>query len=57
MVPSGRRAIGRSVQGQQGGLTARETPRAGPKGGPSDPMAPGGRAMEQRIKATPGITG
>ncbi len=41
----------------QGSLTASGTPRAGPKGGLSDPVAPGGRAIAQRIKATPGITG
>jgi hypothetical protein len=57
MVPSGRMVIGRSAQGHEGSLTARRTGRAGPKGGPSDPTVPGGRAVAQRIKATPGITG
>jgi hypothetical protein len=57
MVPSGRMAIGRSAQGQQGSLTARRTGRAGTKVGLSDPVVPHGRAIAQRIKATPGITG
>ena len=29
----------------EGGLTARRTGRAGPKGGPSDPTVPSGRAV------------
>ena len=37
-------------------LTARPTSRAGSKG-LSDPVVPHGRAIAQRIKATPGITG
>ncbi|MCA7120438.1 MAG: hypothetical protein LGL72_13760 [Acidibrevibacterium sp.] len=41
----------------QGSLTASGTPRAGPKGGLSDPLVLCGRASDQRIKATPGITG
>ncbi len=41
----------------QGGLTARSTDRAGTKVGHSDPVAPHGRAIAQRIKGTPGITG
>ena len=41
----------------QGSLTARETPRAGPKGGLSDPTVASGSAVAYRIKATPGITG
>ncbi len=41
----------------EGGLTARPTSRAGPKGGQSDPTVPSGRAVAYRIKATPGITG
>ena len=41
----------------EGSLTARETPRAGTKVGLSDPVVPSGRAIAQRIKATPGITG
>src|SRR3569623_165330 len=40
-----------------GGLTARQTSRAGTKVGVSDPVAPYGRAIAQRIKGTPGITG
>ena len=35
----------------------RETSRAGTKVGLSDPVAPNGRAIAQRIKGTPGITG
>lgn len=38
-------------------LTARPTGRAGMKVGLSDPAVPSGRAVAQRIKATPGITG
>ena len=38
-------------------LTARQTSRAGSKDGLSDPVVPSGRAIAQRIKATPGITG
>jgi hypothetical protein len=41
----------------QGSLTARLTCRAGTKVGHSDPVAPYGRAIAQRIKGTPGITG
>ena len=41
----------------QGSLTARGTPRAGTKVGLSDPVVPNGRAIAQRIKGTPGITG
>ena len=41
----------------QAGLTARRTCRAGGKPGSSDPAAPSGRAIAQRIKGTPGITG
>ena len=41
----------------QGSLTARETSRAGTKVGLSDPAVPYGRAVAQRIKGTPGITG
>ena len=40
----------------QGSLTARPTGRAGSKDGLSDPVVPSGRAIDQRIKATPGIT-
>ncbi len=38
-------------------MTARPTSRAGSKDGLSDPVVPHGRAIAQRIKATPGITG
>ena len=38
-------------------MTARETFRAGAKAGLSDPVVPSGRAIAQRIKGTPGITG
>ena len=41
----------------KGSLTARHTGRAGTKVGLSDPVVPHGRAIAQRIKATPGITG
>ena len=41
----------------EGSLTARQTSRAGTKVGLSDPAVPNGRAVAQRIKATPGITG
>ena len=41
----------------KGSLTARQTGRAGTKVGLSDPVVPSGRAIAQRIKATPGITG
>src|SRR5699024_12464164 len=41
----------------EGSLTARPTSRAGTKVGLSDPVVPPGRAIAQRIKATPGITG
>ena len=41
----------------QGCLTERETTRTGTKVGQSDPVVPNGRAIAQRIKGTPGITG
>ena len=41
----------------QGRLTARHTSRAGAKAGLSDPAVLNGRAVAQRIKGTPGITG
>ena len=41
----------------QGGLTARETYRAGGKAGLNDLMVPSGRAITQRTKGTPWITG
>ena len=41
----------------KGCLTARGTSRAGAKAGHSDPVVLYGRAIAQRIKGTPGITG
>ena len=41
----------------QASLTARLTSRAGTKVGPSDPVVLNGRAIAQRTKGTPGITG
>ena len=41
----------------KGSLIARQTSRASTKVGLSDPAVPNGRAVAQRIKATPGITG
>ena len=41
----------------QGCLTARQTSRAGTKVGLSDPVVLHGRAIAQRTKGTPGITG
>ena len=41
----------------KGCLTARPTRRAGAKAGLSDPVVLYGRAIAQRIKGTPGITG
>ena len=41
----------------QGCLTVRHTSRTGRKLGYSDPVVPNGRAIAQRIKGTPGITG
>ena len=41
----------------KGCLTARLTSRAGTKVGHSDPVVLNGRAIAQRIKGTPGITG
>ena len=38
-------------------MTARSTDQAGTKVGLSDPVVPHGRAIAQRIKGTPGITG
>ena len=50
----GNRAVRVKAQGR---LTARQTRRAGTKVGLSDPVVPYGRAIAQRIKGTPGITG
>src|ERR1700690_2837849 len=41
----------------QGSLTATPTSGAGAKAGHSDPVVLDGKAIAQRIKATPGITG
>ena len=41
----------------QAGLTERQTSRTGGKPEHSDPVVPYGRAIAQRIKGTPGITG
>ena len=41
----------------KGCLTVRQTSRAGSKDGLSDPVVLYGRAIAQRIKGTPGITG
>ena len=41
----------------QASFTARGTSQAVTKVGPSDPVVPCGRAIAQRIKGTPGITG
>ena len=41
----------------QGGLTVRQTCRAGTKVGTSDPAMACGSVVAQRIKGTPGITG
>src|SRR5512144_1102139 len=41
----------------EGRLTVRATARAGTKVGHSDPVVLYGRAIAQRIKGTPGITG
>ena len=46
----------RSVMAQAG-LTGRPTGRPGRKLEHSDPVVPHGRAIAQRIKGTPGITG
>jgi hypothetical protein len=52
----GRQSRAKSVKAE-GSLTARPTSRAGAKAGLSDPAALCGRAVAQRIKGTPGITG
>jgi hypothetical protein len=54
LSPFGNRASSAMAQGS---LTARPTGRAGAKAGHSDPVVPDGRAIAQRIKGTPGITG
>ena len=52
--PVGNRPSRASAQAR---LTARPTGRAETKVGASDPVVPRGRAIAQRIKGTPGITG
>ena len=54
LAPDGNRR-GRVIA--QVGLTVRLTSRAGTKVGLSDPVVLYGRAIAQRIKGTPGITG
>jgi hypothetical protein len=51
--------VGNRVQSAmaQGRLTVRHTGRPGTKVEHSDPVVPHGRAIAQRIKGTPGITG
>ena len=53
------RPIGNRAQSAmaQGCLTGRQTGRSGRKLEHSDPVVPRGRAIAQRIKGTPGITG
>lgn len=41
----------------EGSLTVRPASRTGAKAGPSEPVVPCGRAIDQRIKVTLGITG
>jgi hypothetical protein len=52
-------AVGHRMQSAkaQGCLTERQTCRSGTKVGLSDPVVLNGRAIAQRIKGTPGITG
>ena len=52
--PVGNRSLSAMAEAS---LTARLTSRAETKVGHSDPVVPSGRAIAQRIKATPGITG
>ena len=55
----GLRAVGnRSLSAMaEASLTVRLTGRTESKDGHSDPVVPSGRAIAQRIKGTPGITG
>ena len=52
--PVGNRSLSAMAEAS---LTARLTSRAETKVGHSDPVVPRGRAIAQRIKGTPGITG
>ena len=54
LMTVGHRQVSIMVQAR---LTARLTSRAGTKVGHSDPVVLYGRAIAQRIKGTPGITG
>ena len=54
LSPVGNRALSVKVEGC---LTASPMGRAGAKAGFSDPVVLNGRAIAQRIKGTPGITG
>ena len=54
LKPVGHRLLSAMAQAR---LTARVTARAERKVGHSDPVVPRGRAIAQRIKGTPGITG
>ena len=54
LKPVGNRLLSAMAQAR---LTARLTSRAETKVGHSDPVVPRGRAIAQRIKGTPGITG
>ena len=57
MVGSSWSDISCGVQWHKPRLTARLTSRAETKVGHSDPVVLSGRAIAQRIKGTPGITG
>ena len=54
LITVGNREVSVKAQAR---LTARQTSRAGTKVGLSDPVVLYGRAIAQRIKGTPGITG
>ena len=54
LTPIGNRRQSAMAKGR---LTGRQTCRAGGKPEHSDPVVPHGRAIAQRIKGTPGITG
>ena len=54
LITVGHREVSAMVEAS---LTARQTSRAGAKAGHSDPVVLNGRAIAQRIKGTPGITG
>ncbi len=56
LAQSGRKSDFKSIMAKAS-LTARVTVRAETKVGHSDPVVPYGRAIAQRIKGTPGITG